>query len=171
MKKRFISFFCMALLSGSSISQLSEPKLIVGIVVDQMAYEYLYRFNHQFGEGGFKRMMREGTHARNMHYNYVPTYTGPGHASIYTGTTPSNHGIVANDWYDYQQNKELNCVYDSVAQTVGSVSNKGMFGPKRLKVNTLTDQLKMTKSGSKIISMSIKNRANNTCSIYKQGQT
>lgn len=157
--KRFISAISSIIIfMNSAHSQLNEPKLVVGIVVDQMAYEYLYRFYDHFGEGGFKRMMSQGTHARNMHYNYVPTYTGPGHASIYTGTTPSNHGIVANDWYDYSQKEELNCVYDSIAKTVGSKSSRGDYGPNRLKVTTITDQLKLTKPGAKVVSLSIKNR-------------
>ncbi|MEX0360339.1 MAG: alkaline phosphatase family protein, partial [Allomuricauda sp.] len=77
--------------------QQAKPKLVVGIVVDQMRAEYLYRFQENYGEDGFKRLTREGFNVKNMHYNYVPTATGPGHASIYTGTTPANHGIVAND--------------------------------------------------------------------------
>ncbi len=156
---RKIFFTIAVLLTGQvTYAQLNEPKLVVGIVVDQMAYEYLYRFQNHYVEGGLKRMMYQGTNARNMHYNYVPTYTGPGHASIYTGTTPSNHGIVGNDWYDYKTNKELNCVFDEQAKTVGSTSDKGNFAPTRLKVTTMTDQLKLTKPGSKVISMSIKNR-------------
>ena len=139
-------------------SQNDSPKLMVGIVVDQMCYEYLYRFRDHYTEGGFKRLMNEGTNCRTTHYNYVPTYTGPGHASIYTGTTPSNHGIVANDWLDRVANSTVNCVEDQTVQTVGSDSKKGMFSPARLKVNTITDQLKLERPASKVIAMSIKNR-------------
>ncbi len=156
--KIFTSLIVAFAFSNSNYAQKNEPKLMVGIVVDQMSYEYLYRFFNHFGDSGFKRMMKNGTNARNMHYNYVPTYTGPGHASIYTGTTPANHGIIANDWYDYTTGKELNCVYDKDAKTVGSLSNKGEYAPTRLMVNTITDQLKMTHSESKVISLSIKNR-------------
>lgn len=138
--------------------QDDSPKLIVGIVVDQMCYEYLYRFYDKFSDGGFKVMMEDGANCRNMNYNYVPTYTGPGHASIYTGTTPSNHGIVANDWYDRVQGRTINCVEDSSYSTVGSTSNAGSCSPINLKANTITDQLKLTYPKSKVISMSIKNR-------------
>jgi predicted AlkP superfamily pyrophosphatase or phosphodiesterase len=85
------------LLIGSSVfaqkTDTDRPKLVVGIVVDQMRQEYLYRFSSKFGEGGFKRMMDEGFMLQNAHYNYAPTVTGAGHASVYTGTTP------ANPWY------------------------------------------------------------------------
>ncbi|OFZ60398.1 MAG: hypothetical protein A3D92_03995 [Bacteroidetes bacterium RIFCSPHIGHO2_02_FULL_44_7] len=127
-------------------------------MVDQMCYEYLYRYADKFGEGGFKRLMQEGTNCRNANYNYIPTFTGPGHASIYTGTTPSNHGIVANDWYDRSTNSEINCVADSGVSTVGSSSLYGKCSPVNLKTNTITDQLKVTYNSAKVVSVSIKNR-------------
>ena len=97
-----------------------RPKLVVGIVVDQMRQEYLYRFYDKFGSGGFKRLMGDGFMLRNAHYNYAPTVTGPGHASVYTGTTPAIHGIIGNDYYDKQRKKYVNCVADSLQKPVGS---------------------------------------------------
>lgn len=148
----------LTLLFNANAQQPESPKLIVGIVVDQMCYDYLYRFSSKFSDGGFKRLMNNGTNCRNTHYNYVPTYTGPGHASIYTGTTPNNHGIVANDWIDRKKSANLNCVQDDQAKTVGSLSNGGKCSPHLLKTPTVTDQLKMTFPNAKVISMSIKDR-------------
>ena len=149
-----------SLLTHAQTNQIggSRPKLVVGIVVDQMSYEYLYRYYAKYGEGGFKRLMNNGTNCRTTNYNYVPTYTGPGHASIYTGTTPENHGIVGNDWYHRKSNTSINCVQDDSVLTVGSTSVEGRFSPTRLKGNTITDQLKMTYPNSKVVSLSIKNR-------------
>ncbi len=148
------------LISFNSISQeKNTPKVVVGIVVDQMCYEYLYRYNSKFSEGGFKRLMNDGTNCRTTMYNYVPTYTGPGHASIYTGTTPENHGIIENEWYDRKSKAEVNCVQDDRVSTVGSNSKEGQCAPTRLKCLTITDQLKMTYTDSKVISVSIKNRS------------
>ena len=96
MKK--LSFIFLFILTGSSLfAQKTDdrPRLVIGIVVDQMRQEYLYRFSSKFGEGGFRRMMNEGFMLQNAHFNYVPTVTGAGHASVYTGTTPANHGIIA----------------------------------------------------------------------------
>ena len=73
-------------------------KLVVGIVVDQMRYDYLIRFYDKYGKGGFKRLMQQGYNLENVHFNYIPTKTAVGHSSIYTGTTPENHGILGNDW-------------------------------------------------------------------------
>ena len=145
--------------SFSLLGQVNEPpKLVVGIVVDQMCYDYLYRFQDKFSDSGFVKLMKEGTNCRNTHYNYVPTYTGPGHASIYTGTTPSNHGVIGNQWFVKSKGVSVNCVSDGNVKTIGSSSNKGKCSPHRLLSNTITDQLKLTYKGSKVVSLSIKDR-------------
>jgi predicted AlkP superfamily pyrophosphatase or phosphodiesterase len=136
----------------------TKPRLIVGIVVDQMCYDYLYRFQSHFSEGGFNKFLKQGLNCRNVLYNYVPTYTGPGHASIYSGTTPSNHGIVGNDWYNRSNNQNINCVSDINCKTIGSNSQEGNASPTNLKTYTITDQLKMTYPNAKVVSMSIKDR-------------
>src|SRR4051794_38852181 len=97
MKRTIVFFFTVI---SIAMQAQDKPKLVVGIVVDQMRQEYLYRFEKKFSQGGFKRLMGDGFMLTNAHYNYVPTYTGPGHASVYTGTTPAVHGIVGNDWFD-----------------------------------------------------------------------
>ncbi|MFT5858927.1 MAG: putative AlkP superfamily pyrophosphatase or phosphodiesterase [Flavobacteriaceae bacterium] len=153
-----IALLFSSLLFTSNAQQKNSPKLVIGIVVDQMCYEYLYRYYDKFCDGGFRKLMENGTNCRNTVYNYIPTYTGPGHASIYTGTTPNNHGIVANDWYSQAEGKSVNCVEDTTVSTVGSTSLYGRYSPKRLRANTITDQLKLTYPGAKVISMSIKNR-------------
>lgn len=134
------------------------PKLIVGIVIDQMCYEYLYRYQDKFCENGFRKIMEQGTNCRNTNYNYVPTYTGPGHASIYTGTTPNNHGIVGNEWFERETGQVVGCVEDQSVTSVGTSSVEGQCSPKNLKTNTITDQLKLTYPSAKVISMSIKDR-------------
>lgn len=135
----------------------SQPKLVVGIVVDQMRYDYLERYQSRFCDSGFKRLMNEGYNYQNAHFNYVPTYTAPGHASIYTGTTPSNHGIIANDWFDRQRGGRMYCTDDPNATVTGG---KGYGNsPKNLFAGTLSDQLKLaTQNRAKVIGLSIKDR-------------
>ncbi len=158
---KLLLVFILLFLSGLSSMQAQQkdsPKLVIGIVIDQMCYEYLFRFQEKFGKDGFVKLMNGGTHCRNTQYNYVPTFTGPGHASIYTGTTPNNHGIVGNDWFDRNIGKNVNCVDDSTVQGVGTTSIEGNCSPYYLKANTITDQLRLTYPNSKVISMSIKDR-------------
>lgn len=140
-------------------AQQKTPRLVIGITVDQMRQEYLYRFYDKFGADGFRRLMDEGFMLRNAHYNYVPTVTGPGHASIYTGTTPAIHGIVANDWYDKQTRKEINCVNDPRQKAVGSNQASGTVSPWRLLSSTITDELKLfSNKRSKVFGISVKDR-------------
>lgn len=156
MHKIIISFL---LISTTLFSQnKNQPKLVVGIVIDQLRYDLLTRFEHNFSEGGFKRMMNGGFFAENMHYNYAPTYTGPGHSSIYTGTTPSIHGIAANDWM-HNGLYPMYCAQDDSVQSIGGDSKAGKMSPKNLKVTTITDQLKLfTNNQSKVIGISLKDR-------------
>ncbi len=136
-----------------------SPKLVVGIVVDQMRYDYLTRFYKRFGVGGFKRMINEGYNCKNNHFNYVPTYTGPGHASIYTGTTPKNHGVISNNWYDKFDNKMVYCASDASVKAVGSDSELERMSPHRMKTTTVADQNRLhTQLKGKTIGIAIKDR-------------
>jgi predicted AlkP superfamily pyrophosphatase or phosphodiesterase len=147
-------------ISGTGDNPHLQPRLVVGIVIDQMRYDYLYRYYDQYGERGFKRLMKEGMNFTYAHYNYIPTYTGPGHASIYTGTTPYNHGIISNDWYDRKSKKEIYCVSDPGYTTVGAGNAAGRMSPVNLVSTTMTDQLRMSNNGlSRVFSLSIKDRA------------
>lgn len=149
----------IAALPFSLSAQVKDtPKLVVGIVVDQMCYDYLYRFESKYGKNGLLKLRDKGLNCHNTNYNYVPTYTGPGHASIYTGTTPATHGIVANDWYERSIGREINCVEDTTVNSVGTASTEGKCSPHHLKVHTITDQLKLARNGAKVISASIKDR-------------
>jgi len=127
-----------------TVSAQQRPKLVVGIVVDQMKMEYLYRFQNDFSENGFKRLINNGYTFYNMHYNFMPTYTAPGHASIYTGTTPSMHGIVSNEWFSRTLAKEVYCTDDSSVKALGESSkNEGEMSPKNLQTSTITDELRL----------------------------
>lgn len=136
-----------------------QPKIVVGVVIDQMCYDYLYRFQHLYTTGGFNRLMSKGANCRNVQYNYVPTYTAPGHASIYTGTTPSNHGIIGNDWYIRETKQTVTSVSNPKFAAVGGSATSAGAAPLNLRTYTITDQLKMASPKSKVISVSIKDRS------------
>jgi len=158
MKK--ITYLAFTIAIGlNAAAQESRPKLVVGIVVDQMRQEYLYRFENKFREGGFKRLINNGFMLKNAHYNYVPTYTGPGHASIFTGATPATHGIIGNDWWDKNLKKTVNCVEDESQKPVGNPEGNGDVSPHRLLASTITDELKIfSQKKSKVIGISAKDR-------------
>ncbi|MBI9042541.1 alkaline phosphatase PafA [Lutibacter sp.] len=136
-----------------------RPKLMVGVVVDQMRYDYLIKFYNKYGENGFKKLMRNGYNLENVHYNYIPTYTAVGHTSIYTGTTPTNHGIISNNWYDKYEKKSIYCVDDDRYETVGAKTG-GKKSPYRMLTTTITDQLRLAQNmKGKSIGISIKDRS------------
>ncbi|WP_323789340.1 alkaline phosphatase PafA [Psychroserpens sp.] len=149
----------LILVSTTSQAQNENPKLVVGIVVDQMRYDYLTRFYDKYGEGGFKRMINEGFNCKNNHYNYIPTKTGPGHASIFTGTTPKYHGIIGNDWYDKELLRNVNCVEDNTVEPLGTDSNDGKKSPAYMLVSTFADENRIfTQMKGKTIGISVKHR-------------
>ena len=153
------TLFAQTKKSTSSPEKLARPKLVVGVVVDQMRYDYWYRYFDKYSEGGFKRLLREGFNCRNHHYHYALTVTAAGHASVYTGSTPAIHGIVGNDWYDQKLGKGMYCVADSTVQSVGTSNSAGKMSPKNLLVSTITDQLRIGNNfQGKTIGVAIKYR-------------
>lgn len=138
----------------------SNPKLVVGIIIDQMRADYLYKYQNRFGEDGFKRILRDGFNYKNANVNYIPSETAPGHASIYTGTTPSYHGIIGNSWFDRDTNSVIENVADNEQIIIGSlIENPYGASPKNLMTSTITDELKKYSNfKSKVISVSIKDR-------------
>ncbi|MCB0462081.1 MAG: alkaline phosphatase family protein [Flavobacteriaceae bacterium] len=159
--KYLISFFVIILSINFSIGQIGsdKPKLVVGIVVDQMRYDYLTRFENHFGNGGFKRMMNEGFNCKNNHYNYVPTYTAPGHTSVFTGTTPKYHGIISNSWYDKYNNKTIYCAGDDNVEPIGTEDDAGKMSPHRMLTTSFADENRLfTQMRGKTIGIAIKDR-------------
>lgn len=145
--------------AGLAQTQSEKPKLVIGIIVDQMRQEYLYRFKDRFVEGGFKRFSEQGFMLTNGHYNYIPTYTGPGHASIYTGTTPATHGIIANEWYNRQLGKFIYCAEDSTVTNVGGTVENGKISPRNMLSTSITDELRFaTAKRAKVVGIAIKDR-------------
>ncbi|HSC53179.1 MAG TPA: alkaline phosphatase PafA [Phnomibacter sp.] len=136
-----------------------RPKLVVGLVVDQMRWDFLYRYYSRYGEGGFKRLIAQGFSAENTLIPYAQSITAPGHACVYTGSTPAINGIVGNDWFDAQQGKGVYCVEDDSVQIVGGVANSDPMSPKNLFATTITDELRLaTNFQSKVVGVAIKDR-------------
>lgn len=156
---RFLSVLFL-FLHVNIVAQVEQPKLIVGIVVDQMRFDYINRYWDDYSEGGFKRLVREGYSCTNTHYNYIPTYTGPGHASIYTGATPSSHGIIANSWFDKTLEEYSYCVSDNEMNSIGTENASGKMSPSKMLNTTFGDELRLfTMNRSKVIGVALKDRS------------
>lgn len=152
--------FSFLLVSNVSAQSLPRPKLVVGIVVDQMRWDYLYRFYDNYKPtGGFKRILGEGFTCDNTLIPYTPTITAVGHTCVYTGSVPAITGITGNDWFDNKADKDFYCVQDDSVETVGSTSAAGKMSPKNLLATTIGDELRLATSfNSKVIGVAIKDR-------------
>lgn len=143
----------------TTAQQLTKPKLVVGIVIDQMRWDYLYRFSQLYSNNGFKRLIGEGFSCDNTLIPYTPTYTAPGHTCIYTGSVPAIHGIVGNNWYDKSRNANVYCTEDSTVSTVGNISDAGKMSPENMWTTTITDELRLSNNfKSKVIGLALKDR-------------
>ena len=138
---------------------IPRPKLVVGIVVDQMRWDYLYRFYDRYQQNGIKRLLNEGFSCDNTLIDYIPTFTAPGHSSIYTGSVPALTGIAGNDFIIQATGKSVYCTEDTSVRTVGAESKAGQMSPRNLLTTTVTDELKLaTNFRSKVIGIALKDR-------------
>lgn len=156
-----ISLSISAQKKPTTATKLSKPKLVLGIMVDQMRYDYLYRYYDKYTEGGFKRLMNEGFNCKNNHYHYASTITGPGHAAVYTGSVPAVNGIVGNEWYDPLANRTVYVAEDTTVRAVGAgeAGVEGKRSPVNMHTTTITDQLKIASEfRSKVIGIAVKDR-------------
>lgn len=158
---RSLIFFIIILFCSNKFNGYAQerPKLVVGIVVDQMRWDYLYKYQENYTENGFKRLTQNGFSCERTYIPYIPTYTAPGHATIFTGSIPAIHGIVANDWKDKVLDKNVYCTEDSQVDPVGSVSESGKMSPRNMLSTTIGDELKLTSNGrSKVFGVAMKDR-------------
>ena len=162
MKKCIAAAFLFIIATcGYSQSPLQRPRLVVGIVVDQMRWDFLYRYHSRYtSNGGFKRLMNKGFNCNNTQIPFTPTYTACGHAAIYTGSVPAINGITGNNWYDNEKQQFVYCTSDSAVSPVGSVNAAaGKMSPVNLFTTTICDELKLsTNFKSKVVGISLKDR-------------
>jgi predicted AlkP superfamily pyrophosphatase or phosphodiesterase len=139
---------------------LHRPKLVVGIVVDQMRWDFLYRYYDRYSkEGGFRRLLSQGFSNENTMVPYAPTVTACGHSSIYTGSVPAINGITGNDWWDYKRSQIVYCTGDEKVTSIGSNDNAGQMSPHNLLVTTIGDELRLASNFKcKVIGIALKDR-------------
>lgn len=159
--QKVFSMLLLCVVSFSSTAQnIQRPKLVIGIVVDQMRWDFLYRYYERYAEnGGFKKFLKQGFSCENAFIPYAPTVTACGHASIYTGSVPAINGMTGNVWWDNQLNRNVYCTEDSSVKTVGSNTSLGLQSPRNLLTTTICDELRLaTNFKSKVVGIAIKDR-------------
>lgn len=151
--RRFLLAFCLLLVSIAAAAQQTagRPDLIVVISIDQFAYFYIPRFQPYFSPDGFNRFLKNGANFTEARYTYGTTVTGPGHAAIGTGYTPSRSGIVMNNWLDRTSGDVVYCAADPRAE--------GGYSPVNLQSDSLGDRVQEKYPGAKVFGVAIKDRA------------
>src|ERR1700738_2481080 len=138
----------------------ARPKLVVIIVIDQFRGDYLERYRDQFGDGGFRVFLDRGAYFTDCNYDYANTRTAPGHATLFTGSYTSGHGIVANEWWDPAKKKRVTSVEDDTTKLVGGGKAGAGAAPHNLMRHTLGDELKPATGGkARVFAISLKDRA------------
>jgi len=161
-----LKIFCLGLLATIFANSTSaqkrksipsdKPQLIIGIVIEGMRYDYIYRYWDNFGEGGFRRLIEEGAVCRNANYSYMLTQTSPGYATIATGCNPITHGIVSNEWYMQLQEQRIGSVFDAKEKSIGTQNDSYKFSPRNILTTTFTDELQIfNNKNSKVMSISL----------------
>ena len=163
--KNLLAFLFSLLIIKSVESQSAStnikprPKLVVGVMVDQMRWDFIYRYQHRYTEGGFKRILKDGFSCENAFIPYAQTVTAAGHASVYTGSVPAINGIMGNEWYDRKLKRDIYCVEDDSVKIVGGNGKGEPMSPKNLISTTITDELELaTNFRSKVVGVAIKDR-------------
>jgi len=134
-----------------------KPKLVIGIVVEQLKYDQLEKFRDRLGENGIKKLINEGTYFKNASYEYMLTQSAPAHATIATGAEPSSHGITSDSWFIPLKNELIYCTADLNVDPVGGSYESGLHSPVNLQASTFSDELKMsTKRRSKVFALGLK---------------
>lgn len=158
MKLKWLFIICCNFFAGLCSAQ-SQPKLVIGITVDQMRWDYLYRFADKYGSGGFKRLLREGFSYENAMIPYTPTVTAAGHACLFTGSVPALNGMVGNYWFDRDSNRVIYCTEDNYVETLGSFSRLGKESPRNLLAGTIGDELRAASHmRSRVFGIALKDR-------------
>ena len=164
LKHTLIVALILGTLSGfaqkKSTQSVERPKIVIGMMVDQMRWDYMYRFQDRYTEGGFKRLLREGFTCENTEIDYLPTFTAPGHTCVYTGSVPAVHGIIGNSWYDRYNDRTVENVQDTTVMLVGTIRKTTGMSPRNNLSTTITDQLRIaTNFHSRTVGVAIKDRA------------
>ena len=161
----FVALVCLILIFDSvrpafASAYNAHPKLIVVIVIDQFRGDYLERYRDEFGDGGFRLFLDRGADFTDCNYDYANTRTAPGHATLFTGSYSSGHGILANEWWDPQKKKRVTSVEDDTTKLVGLDRGTPGASPHNLMSDTLGDEMKLATSGkARVFAISLKDRA------------
>jgi len=159
MKKKLS--YLLLLASSTLYADISQPTLIVQIVVDQLRGDLIHQYQADFGAKGFNYLLAHGLDFHNAHHPHANTVTCVGHATIATGSYPSLHGVVSNNWIDRTTGKLIYCTDDANSKILPTSRTKYTLqgsSPLNLVASTTSDEIVLAKKG-RAFGVSLKDRA------------
>ena len=153
----YISSLCImaSTFAVSTAAANEHPRLLVNIVVSGMRADDLVRYNKNFSNGGFNRLINNGAYFTNASYDYMQTTTPVSLATLSTGAMPSTHGVVSDSWFDYISNKRVSLIDDSKEQCVKYSGDVGGYSPRQLIAETISDAMIQHDSTSRVATIAI----------------
>lgn len=145
----------IASLAVNEATAAERPRLLVNIVVSGMRTDDLVRYNKNFSNGGFNRLINNGAYFTNASYDYMQTTTPVGLATLSTGAMPSTHGVVSDSWFDYVGNKRVSLIEDSKEQCVNYSGDAIGYSPRQLIAETISDAMIQSDSTSQVATIAI----------------
>lgn len=151
--QKIILTLAVATLLTTTVAAAERPRLIINIVVSQMGYDDLNRFESNFTQGGFKRFMDDGVRCTGSYYNYMPTTTVAGLATLTTGANPDMHGVVSTSWFDYVTSRRIDLIADPKAEGLYSEPSQSKYSSEQLFLPTVGDKLLSENPASKVVTI------------------
>jgi len=152
-----LSFLYLNIYGQGAYLPPEKPKLVIGIVIEQLRYDQLEKFRNRLSENGIRKLLNEGAYFQNATFQFMLPQSAPGHATIATGAEPSQHGIPSDNWYLPLKNELIYCTKDLSVDPVGGSYESGLHSPVNLQSSTFSDELKMaTNKKAKVYSVGLK---------------
>lgn len=127
----------------SAAESKSRPQLVVGIMVDGLERDYIDLLRDYFGEGGFRRLLRDGVMIANTDYG-TPLDATAATAMLMTGAAPSVNGISEAFTYDVAGRRSTPVLLDNTS--IGNFTNE-TYSPRNLLTSTLADEVRIAGGG------------------------
>ena len=141
---KYITLFALATLANIECKAqpaAAAPKLVVGITVDQLNSDDMEHFAALYGNGGFKKLLREGVVYENAQYDFAPVNLASATTAIATGASPTDNGIIAERWISRETLRPVGCTFDK----------KFFVSPNNVKASTIGDEMKMASNGNSLV--------------------
>lgn len=130
--------------AGQTAVTPQRPKLVVGIVVDQLRTDYIEYLRPLFGQRGFNRLLAEGVYMPDIDFESNVSDPAAATAIIFTGNFPAANGIPSSKIYDAASSSYREVLTDR--NSLGNFTSEAL-SPANLRLSTIADEIAMDGAG------------------------